>query len=161
MGRPRHRDSPVASDENTADIVEQHTGSYIAAIHKINRILHEDAVWELDRVGSACICTCPGCGFGICVCSVSGRKSLSDSWAEVGPIAGETEVLVHPPRPGSAAANAGIRHGDAVVAVDGKELQSYSALQTAVKGHEPGETVELRVRRASGELEKVAVTRPW
>ena len=156
----RFRDSPVAGEGNTGDIAEQHTKNYIGAVHKINQILHNVVLWEMDREGLACLCTCPCCGLGVCLCAVSARTTLSDAWAEVGPIANDVEVFLFPPRTGSAAANVGLHHGDFIVAVDGQELQSYSTLQSAVRGHQSGETIELRVRRGSGELEDITVVRP-
>jgi len=156
----RFRDSPVAGEGNTGDIAEQHTENYIGAVHKINQMLHAVVVWEMDREGSACLCTCPCCGLGVCLCAVSARKSLSDAWGAVGPIADEVEVFLHPPRSGSAAANVGLHHGDVIVAVGGQELESYSTLQSAVGGHQSGGVIELRVRRSSGELEDITVVRP-
>ncbi len=155
----RFRDSPMIGEGNTGDIAEQHTENYIGAVHKINQILHNVVLWEMDQEGSACLCDCPCCGLGVCLCAVSARTTLSDSWAKVGPIADEVEVFLYPPRSGSAGANAGLLHGDAIVAVDGQELQSYSTLQSAVRGHRSGEAIELRVRRGSGELEDITVVR--
>ena len=156
----RFRDSHIAGERNTGDIAKQHTKNYIGAVHKINQMLHNVVLWEMDREGSTCLCTCPCCGLGVCLCAVSARTTLSDAWAEVGPIADETEVFLHPPRSGSAAANVGLHHGDVIVAVDGLELQSYSTLQSVVKEHQSGEVIELRVRRVSGELEEITVMRP-
>ncbi len=156
----RFRDGPMIGEGNTGDIAEQHTESYIGAVHKINQMLHNVVLWEMDREGSACLCDCPCCGLGICLCAVSARTTLSDSWVKVGPIADEAGVFLYPPRSGSAAANAGLHKGDVIVAVDGQELQSYSALQSAVRGHQSGEAIELRVRRGSGELDEITVVRP-
>ncbi len=156
----RFRDSPMIGEGNTGDIAEQHTYNYVGAVHKINQMLHTVVVWEMDREGSACQCTCPCCGLGVCLCALSPRKTLSDAWAKVGPIADEVEVFLSPPRSGSAAANAGLLHGDIIVAVDGQKLDSYSTLQSVVGGHQSGEAIELRVRRGSGELEEITVVRP-
>ena len=156
----RFRDSHIAGEGNTGDIAKQHTANYIGAVHKINQMLPDVVLWEMDREGSSCLCTCPCCGLGVCLCAVNARTTLSDAWAEVGPIADEAEVFLHPPRSDSAAANAGLHHGDVIVAVDGQELQSYSTLQSAVRGHQSGEAIELRVRRVSGELEEITVVRP-
>ncbi len=156
----RFRDSPMIGEGNTGDIAERHTYNYVSAVHKINQMLHSVVAWEMDREGLACRCTCPCCGLGICLCAVSPRKTLSDAWAKVGPIADEVEVFLYPPRSGSAAANAGLHHGDVIVAVDGQELESYSTLQSAVGGHHSGEAIGLRVRRGSGELEDITVVRP-
>ena len=94
------------------------------------------------------------------MCAQGPRRTLSDTWAEVGPISDETGVSVHMPRPRSAAADAGLRHGDVIVAADGQELESHFTFQGVVGGHQSGETIELRVRRGTGELEDIPVERP-
>ena len=156
----RFRDNYSASETNTADLAKLHTENCVSAAHRITRMLHDVVVWELDREGIECQCACPCCGLGICLCSVSPRTVLGDAWANAGSISGGPEVFIHPPRSGSAAAGAGLHHGDLIVAVDGQDLQNYSTLQGAVKEHRTGEPIELRVRRASGEVEDVTVTRP-
>jgi hypothetical protein len=156
----RFRDSSLIGEGNTGDIAEQHTKNYVAAVHKVNQILHNVVLWELDRDGASCQCTCPSCGLGICMCAQGPRRTLSDIWAELGPISDEAGVFVHPPRSGSAAAEAGLRHGDVIVADDGQTLDSHFTLQGIVSGHQSGEAIELRVLRDSGEQEDVAVVHP-
>jgi len=156
----RFRDSSLIGEGNTGDIAEQHTKNYVSAVHKINQILHNVVVWELDREGATCQCTCPSCGLGICMCAQGPRRTLSDTWTELGPISDEAGVFVHKPRRGSAAAEAGLNHGDVVVSADGQELDTHYILQGVVGGHRSGETIQLRVRRGSGELEDIAVVRP-
>ncbi|MFQ5944459.1 MAG: PDZ domain-containing protein, partial [Anaerolineales bacterium] len=119
--------------------------------------LHDVVVWELDHEGLECQCICPSCGLGICLCAVSSRTILSDAWAEAGPIAVDEGVHVHPPRKGSAAANAGLRSGDVILTVDGQEIQTYSVLQTAVLKPDPGEQIQIGVRREPDELEDVGL----
>ena len=48
---------------------------------------------------------------------------------------------------GAPAADAGIRTGDVVTAIDGKPINGADALVTAVDGKKPGDTVTLKVRR--------------
>ncbi len=50
----RFRDSPMIGEGNTGDIAEQHAENYIGAVHKINQMLHNVVLWEMDREGSAC-----------------------------------------------------------------------------------------------------------
>ncbi len=156
----RFRDSPVTGEENTAALAEQHIRNYVGAVRRISQLLHDVVVWELEREGHNCKCTCACCGLGVCICATYNRETLSNAWAEAGPIADESEVLVLPPKPGSAAADAGLQHGDVIVAADGLELESYGTLYEVADGHQSGETIELRVRRRSGELADISVVRP-
>jgi hypothetical protein len=50
-------------------------------------------------------------------------------------------------QPGSAAARAGLRQGDVVLAVDGEPVASFEALTARVAKHRPGEVVRLAVQR--------------
>ena len=52
---------------------------------------------------------------------------------------------------GSPAATAGLRTGDLVTHVDGKAVDGAAALSSAVKAHEPGDTVRLQVIRDDDE----------
>ena len=51
--------------------------------------------------------------------------------------------------PGSAAAKAGLKRGDVVVAVDGKPVQIYEALVVFVQQHKPGDKVSIVYFRGS------------
>ncbi len=156
----RFRESWVAADEGTAaHLARQHTQNYVRAIQQICCLLHDVVLWELDSEGLECLCTCPSCSLGVCLCAASSQGILSNAWADAVPIAVEDGVYVHPPKKGSAAANAGLRSGDIVLAADGQDTKSYSALQGIVREHKPGEAIQLRVRRGSGELEDVTAMR--
>jgi putative serine protease PepD len=48
---------------------------------------------------------------------------------------------------GSPAANAGLKTGDAITAIDGKAISSSDALITDLQGHTPGDKVALTIRR--------------
>ena len=156
----RYRDSSLIGDDNTGDMAEQHTKNYVNAVHEINQSLHNVVLWEMDKDGETCQCTCPSCGLGICMCAQGPRRALSDIWLDPGPISNESDVFVHPSRPDGAADKAGLRHGDTVLAVDGQELESHFTLQGKVSAHESGEEVVLRVRRSAGELEEISVRCP-
>ena len=60
--------------------------------------------------------------------------------------------------PGSAAANAGIREQDVVIAVEGKPVRSSEELVVAVDAFEPGDEVTLEVVRGNGASQEVEVT---
>jgi hypothetical protein len=156
----RFLDSPYIADEGTSyHLTRQHTQNYVHAIQQISRLLHDLVLWELDREGLECQCTCPSCGVGICLCAMAGRSFLSDAWLEAGPIADDKGIYVQPPKESSAATKAGLCKGDVILAVDGQEIESYGDLQNAVRNSKPGEEIRLTVRRGSDELQEIAVAR--
>jgi S1-C subfamily serine protease len=67
-------------------------------------------------------------------------------------------ILVREVQPGSAAAEAGIRPGDVVISVDGRETLSFAALAEVLLAHEPGDSVKVEVRDESGAVRTVDVT---
>jgi S1-C subfamily serine protease len=58
--------------------------------------------------------------------------------------------------PNSPAARAGMRDGDIVVAVDGQEVRSSPELLAAIRRHEPGDQIRLRVARQGGQVDLTA-----
>ena len=60
-------------------------------------------------------------------------------------------VLVVEVTPGGPAATAGIQPGDVIVEIDGEPITSTADLAAQLREHEPGETVEVTVRRADQE----------
>ena len=49
---------------------------------------------------------------------------------------------------GTPASHAGLRKGDVVIGVDGKQVTDGIGLIVAIRSHQPGEVIDLRVRRA-------------
>jgi S1-C subfamily serine protease len=72
----------------------------------------------------------------------------------LGPVAttpnGTPGVVVAAVDPNSAAANAGIRSGDVITAVDGQATPTTTALSKVVDAHKPGQTVSLLLSTRSG-----------
>jgi S1-C subfamily serine protease len=63
---------------------------------------------------------------------------------------------------GGPAEQAGVRAGDVIVAVDGKRIQSPDDVAAAIQDKQPGESVDVEVRR-DGDAKTIAVklgTRP-
>jgi len=156
----RHRDNYLVGDGNTADLAVAHCQNYIGVMSKINSMLHDVVVWELDRDGIACRCTCPCCDLGVCLCAPSSRANLNDVWGTAGPKLDKTGIYVYRPRPDSAAALAGLNTGDVIEAVDGDELESLWTMHDIVDARETGASMRFRVRRQSGDIALVSVARP-
>ena len=161
-----HRFYDSKGEGNTADLAEKHFRSYAEAGEAINELIADLVVWELNQVGQECQCKCPSCGLGICLCSPHGTNTASDIRREALPaVAGRGGIRVRLPRAKSAADRVGLRLGDIVIAIDDHGIpdegwDSIAILQDSVGKHQSGEGIRLRVRRASGDLEEISVTRP-
>jgi S1-C subfamily serine protease len=145
---------------NTDDLVQQHMRNYTAAVQKIVRLLPGVVVAELEQEGQECQCSCPSCGFGICLCAISTRRMLGMAWTDAGPIYVPEGILMVRPRSGSAAAQAGFQKGDVVLAVDGKDIESIPMLQETIRNHKSGEEIHFQVQQKSGERVEITVVRP-
>jgi membrane-associated protease RseP (regulator of RpoE activity) len=156
----RFRDSPFVAPEGTAyHLARQYTQEYAVVIQDIARLLHDVVLWELDHEGQTCQCPCPACGVGICLCALAGRFFLRQTWETVGPIAADVGVYVQTPKPQSIAMLAGLRRGDVVVALDGKPIESFWELQNRFEDSDPGQVIQLTIRRDAEVLEDVAIVR--
>ena len=156
----RAADSWVIADEGTtADISRQHTQEYLGVAGQITALIHDVVVWELDRDGFVCRCTCACCSIGICVGAISSRDILGEAWIAARPQVAEHGVELMPPRPGSAAAGAGFLRGDVIVAVDGEKIDALPLLQRLIRDHTAGDLMEFTVRRKMGEAKVFVVHR--
>jgi serine protease Do len=61
---------------------------------------------------------------------------------------------------GSAGEAAGVKDGDIILTVDGKEVNTSNQLQTIIASKYPGESVTLKIFRAGKTLEKKVVLKP-
>jgi len=156
----RHRDNYLAGAGNTADLAVAHYQNYLGVMREINTMLHDVVVWELDRAGISCRCTCPCCDLGVCLCSPSSRSGLRDAWGTAIPDVDKAGVVVHPPRLKSAAAEAGLSAGDVIEAVDGEEVKSLWTLHDVVESCAAGTAMKFRIRDQSGDDALVSVVRP-
>jgi serine protease Do len=69
-------------------------------------------------------------------------------------------VLVQELVEGGAAAAAGVKEGDVILAVDGKEVNKQNELQSYVAAHHQGDQVTLKIFREGKTLEKKVTLRP-
>ena len=143
-----------AGQGNTADMAEEHRRSYADAVQAIYQLIPDVVIWEMGEDGE-CLCTCPACSLGICIC----WHAHVDGLMPVSP-ADEGGVLVRQPKANSAALQAGLGQGDVILAVDGELVQTNQELLRAIRKREAGDAVLLRVKRGTGESLEVAVKRP-
>lgn len=158
-----HRFYDSQEEGNTADLAEQHLRGYAAAVQEINQLISDVAVWELGGDGHECECLCPSCGLGVCVCSPHGTNTVNQVWRETSPAAPEGGLRVRRPRRDSAAASAGMREDDIIIAVDDQQIGSdldTQTMQAGVRKHQSGEKIRFRVRCGKGEQREITVIRP-
>lgn len=87
-------------------------------------------------------------------------EKVLEAW-ELGDFAPDRGIVLRTtPRPGSPLAEAGLREGDRILAVDGVDVRSNSEMQGALRARQIGEQVRLKIERASGEIADIRVTRP-
>lgn len=133
----------------TASLAEEHGRNYLQAAQAIHQAVGDVVVQELQEAGYACRCECPACSPGICLC-----WHVHVEADPAGP-----GIVVRAPRGESNAERAGLRHGDVILAVDGQQVGSYEDMLERMQDHQPGEQVELRVRRGAAEPQALIVTR--
>lgn len=157
-----HRFYDSQASGNTADLAETHMREYAAAAQEINQMISDAVVSKLSQRGQECQCRCPSCTLGICLCPPHGTNTVNEVWRETSPSASPGGIRLRLPRSDSVVARVGLREGDRVAAVDDQEITSdldTGSMQTAIRRHQSGEKIRLRVRRATDDVE-VIVTRP-
>ena len=149
----RLRDSWVMADEGTTShIGRQHMQDYIAIAGRLLTLMHNLLIDELEADGVVCGCTCPCCSIGVCVCGPGSYGVFREAVMAAHPSPVSKGFAVHPPRPGSAAAAAGLLHGDVITAFDAEPVEQLTQLTRLVRDHEPGEVMQFTVRRSHGEI---------
>ncbi len=149
----RLRDSWVMADEGTTShIGRQHMQDYITIAGRLLTLMHNLLIDELEADGVVCGCTCPCCSIGVCVCGPGSYGVFREAVLAAHPSPVSGGYPVHPPRPGSAAAAAGLLHGDVITAIDGEPVEQLTQLTRLVREHEPGDAMQFTVRRSHGEI---------
>ncbi len=145
-----HRAYDSQAEGNTADLAESHLRAYTAAIQQLDMLSSDLVVSELGSIGEDCLCQCPACGVGLCLCAPHGMGTVRKAWQETIPSPPVGGLRVRRPRAGSEAERAGLLDGDHVLAIDGQEVTTdldISTIQTAIRNHAPGDDIKLRIRR--------------
>jgi len=81
-------------------------------------------------------------------------QSVDATLAKANGLSKPSGVFVQSVNSGSAGAEAGLKEGDIILSVDGKEVNTSNQLQTIVASHYPGENVTLKVYRNGKSFEK-------
>ena len=149
-----HRFNDRNGEGNAADMAEQHQSSYFQASQAVYQLIPDVVIGEMGTNG-VCICTCPSCSLGICLC----WHAHVDSLMPVSP-ADEGGIMVRLPKVDSAALQAGLRQGDVILAVDGQKVQTYQELQAEIRKHEPGDEIHLQTLRGPGDPQEITVICP-
>jgi S1-C subfamily serine protease len=84
--------------------------------------------------------------------------TITPAIARANGLPAERGVMVQVPDPNSPAGRAGLRDGDIVVAADGQDVRSSPELLAAIRKHQPGDRLQLRVVRAPGAHTDLTVT---
>jgi len=145
-----HRSYHVA----TANLADEHRRNYLGAAQAIHQAAGDVAVQELQEAGHTCRCECPSCSPGICLC-----WHVHVDPEVTGPGVPTEGIVVRAPRAESNAERAGLRHGDVILAVSGREVRSYQDMLDRMRDHQPGDDVSLRVRRGPGDPQELIVKR--
>ena len=149
----RLRDSWVMADEGTTShIARRHMQDYIAIAGRLLTLVHGLLIDELEGDGVVCSCTCPSCGIGVCLCGPGSYGVFREAVMAAHPSLVSRGLYLHPPRPGSAAAAAGLLHGDVITAIDGVPVELLTQLTRLIRDREPGDVMQFTVRRSHGEI---------
>jgi len=87
-------------------------------------------------------------------------KEFEHAWLGIegpGATTGEAPAQIQGVVAGGPAGDAGLRVGDTIIAIDGKPVDQFGDVSRAIQDSKPGDKVDVKVRRASGE-QTVAVT---
>ena len=149
----------LSYDDDTCDLLEAHLTEYGATVVNARRALPHTVAREMRRLGVTCVCRCPMCSIGACGCVRNTLATVELAWGGQEPGRASGLTMLTPPRPGSQLAEAGLKEGDRVMAVDGEEVGSNQEMQDALCRHEVGGEVHLDVERRSGERTQLTVQR--
>ena len=83
------------------------------------------------------------------------RRKIGRTGGVLGIVMGEAEggVTIGKVAEGSGAEKAGLKEGDVIITVDGKEIENQLALRNLVTSHDPGDVLTVRYRRGDEEKE--------
>lgn len=135
------------------DAANRHGSEWVAELGTAGEVAAIAAIRELVAAGQTCRCTCPACGIGACLCMRNSIETVRAQWGRPGLEPSEGIELRIPPRRGSQLAEAGLREGDRIVAIDGDVVHDNRELQQALRQGEIGQPRTALVIRGGSETE--------
>lgn len=75
-------------------------------------------------------------------------RTVTPATAKQDSLTTQTGAIVIKVEPGSAAADAGLKRSDVIVAVDGMQVRRADDVGSAIRGHRPGDNVKITIERA-------------
>jgi putative serine protease PepD len=87
-------------------------------------------------------------------------QTIARAWLGISsqPASGGTGAALTQIVPGGPAERAGLQAGDVVLDIDGKQIREFSDISRAVNSHQPGDQIDVKVRRGSGQAQTQKVT---
>lgn len=152
-----HHTAHVFFDLQTVQLAAHHLHGYAGAAQEINQLMADVVAWAFREEGQRCLCKCPGCALGVCLCVASTITATDEAWRETAPAPQERGVAVvcSASRP----ATLDLQDGDVLTAVDGREVRAWPDAIAAIIGRAPGEPVRLQVERGGVPVHLIATRR--
>ncbi|MCW3017545.1 MAG: hypothetical protein JWO02_4637 [Solirubrobacterales bacterium] len=87
-------------------------------------------------------------------------QTIDRAWLgiESQPAAGGTGAALTNVVAGGPAEQSGLQPGDVVLSIDGKQIREFSDISRAVNSHQPGDQIDVKVRRGGGQVQTQKVT---
>lgn len=148
----------VGEEGTSNHLAEQFTNTYALAIRHVLHMLHDVILWEMDRDGHECLCICPACRVGVCLCSISAGFLLHNAWQEAGQFYEAAPVMVQHPKRDSPAAIAGLQRGQLIAGMENAEVESCFDLYHRLEIAKSGDEINLLVHNSEGNLGEVKLT---
>lgn len=135
------------------DVANRHGSEWVAELATGSEVVAVATIRELVADGQTCRCICPACGIGACLCMRNSIETVRAHWGRPGLEPSDGIELRIPPRRDSQLAEAGLREGDRIVAIDGDVVHDNRELQQALRQGEIGQPRTALVIRGGSEIE--------
>ena len=152
-----HHTARIFFDTATGEVAEEHLRAHAGAAKEVDRLMADAVAWAFRQEGQRCLCRCPGCALGACLCIANTTAATEQAWREASPAPPEAGVAVvcSASRP----ATLDLQDGDLLTAVDGHPVQAWPDAIVAILEHAPGDPVRLQIERG-GVPVALTATRP-